>query len=384
MAKKRSTKKKAPTAAEAPAERPRLYGQPVPLATILGQHRAIDTLERTIEAGRLHHAWIFHGPVGVGKFTTALALAATLLDPTTTRDLSGRLAPDPDSHVQRLIGAGMHPDLHVVRKELAPFSREDAVRGRKQTNIPVEVVREFLIEPAARTRIERHDSLAAKVLIVDEAELLSNQAQDTMLKTLEEPPAGTILVLVTSNEERLLPTIRSRSQRIAFTPLSDDALGAWLSRHRESGGAHIDPEPWLLRFAEGSPGRLLRALDLGVPAWHKALDPMLAEIWQGRFPVTLGQAAAKLVDDAAKAQVEGRPEASKEAANRLAAGEMLRYLAQRARERLASGGRTERDAAAAAIESVRAAELDLSRNVSLPFVFERLALQMLWGSRSAA
>ena len=71
------------------------------LDQILGQQRAIETLDAAIQSGRIHHAWIFHGPAGVGKFTTALAFAAAILDPDMTPDLSGRVRPDPDSPVQR-------------------------------------------------------------------------------------------------------------------------------------------------------------------------------------------------------------------------------------------------------------------------------------------
>ena len=107
VAKKKVSRKK-------PAEPERLEGfeHPVPgtFGEILGQERAIEQIERALEAGRMHHAWIFHGPRGVGKFTAALAMAALALDETTGRDLSGRLSADPTSRAQMLLKARSHPD----------------------------------------------------------------------------------------------------------------------------------------------------------------------------------------------------------------------------------------------------------------------------------
>jgi DNA polymerase-3 subunit delta' len=200
------------------------------LDQIIGQAGAKRTLERAMQSGRVHHAWIFHGPAGVGKKTAAVAFAAAMLDPSTSADLGGNLVPEQDSAVQRLVRSGTHPDLHIITKELAAMSREDTVRKGKQFGIAKEVVEEFLTEPAGKSRMMPGESRAGKVFIVDEAELLSPISQNTLLKTLEEPPAGTVIVLVTSAEERLLPTIRSRCQRVSFSPLEEGEMNKWLSR----------------------------------------------------------------------------------------------------------------------------------------------------------
>jgi DNA polymerase-3 subunit delta' len=154
----------------------------------------------------------------VGKFTTALAFAAVILDPSSQPDLSGVIEPDPESASQQLLAAGTHPDLHIITKELAVVSRVDSVRDSKQRNIAKAVLEEFLLEPAARTG-SMNGALASKVFIVDEAELIDGVGQNSLLKTLEEPAPGSVIILVTANEERLLPTIRSRCQRVGFAPL---------------------------------------------------------------------------------------------------------------------------------------------------------------------
>src|SRR5690606_31622066 len=116
---------------------------------------------------------------------------------------------------------------------LAAYSEHDATRRAKQRNIPLAVLQEYLIEPAQLAGSGRSGAIASKVFVVDEAELMrsgSNEGQNAILKTLEEPPAGTIIILITSREEALLPTIRSRCQRVRFDSLSDADMQAWLDR----------------------------------------------------------------------------------------------------------------------------------------------------------
>jgi DNA polymerase-3 subunit delta' len=344
----------------------------VPLGSVLGQERAIGLLQSAMKSGRVHHAWIFFGPEGVGKFTTAMAWAGVLLDPTSRERAPGSIEPDPDSPVQTLWRRRAHPDLHVVRKELAAVSRDPAVRAGKQVSIPREVVAEFLIEPAARTRLMANDSTIGKVFIVDEAELLNDASQTILLKTIEEPPAGTLIILVTSREHELRATIRSRCQRVAFAPLSDEAMRRWL----EDAGPALPEEDrdFLLRFAAGSPGVLRTALEGGLAEWQRSLGPMLDAAMEGRFVAELGPAMAERVEKYASAWVEARPGASKEAANRLAAGWMFRLAASRLREALDRGA----DARmfARAVDALAGAERHLDANVPLLFVFEWLSAEL--------
>jgi hypothetical protein len=96
---------------------------PLPLSALLGQDRASGILVDSLRSDRVHHAWIFHGPAGVGKCTAAAAFASLLLDPTTAAGLSGEIAPDPESTTQQMLSAGTHPDFHYIAKELATYSR---------------------------------------------------------------------------------------------------------------------------------------------------------------------------------------------------------------------------------------------------------------------
>jgi DNA polymerase-3 subunit delta' len=390
MAKK--VTRKAPASDDAPLAPAEDAPPPRPPVTrldqIVGQDAAKRVLAAAVASGRVHHAWIFHGPPGVGKFSTALAFAAALLDPTTRPDADGLPVPADDSEVQRMAVSGAHPDLHVITKELAAVSREDAVRRSKQMSLAKDVVEEFLVEPAQRSRVYTCDSAACKVFIVDEAELMNLATQNALLKTLEEPPAGTVIILVTSAEERLLTTIRSRAQRVGFVPLPEADMQAWLARRESRGGRPIDPStaPWLLRFAAGSPGLAELAIEHGLDAWETALRPMLADAAAGRFPAGMAQKMAELIDERAAADVKRNPDASKDAANKAWARRMLGYVGEdlRTRLRAATKGKTAEAAEAdplcqrllGAIDALGAAEGHLASNVQVPMLLENLAAQM--------
>ena len=147
---------------------------------ILGQSHAIDLLQSALKAGRLHHAIIFHGMKGVGKFTTARSLASILLCHDVRGGADGPVSACGACRSCQAFRAGSHPDDHVITKELSRFSGDPAIRDRKLIRIPAAVVRENLIGPVnLAPRLGRH-----KVFIVDEAELLDAVSQNTLLKTL--------------------------------------------------------------------------------------------------------------------------------------------------------------------------------------------------------
>ena len=137
---------------------------------IIGQKGAVDTLLRSVGEGRRHHAFIFAGPVGVGKFTTAIAFAKMLVGES--------------SHKQ-----SAHPDLHVIKKEDVAWSNNPLLRKRKQTNIPLDLLRERMIG-GKTSDSATHDAVAyktpmlggEKVFVIDEAELLDEAGQNALLK----------------------------------------------------------------------------------------------------------------------------------------------------------------------------------------------------------
>ena len=353
------------------------------LDDLIGQDRAVELLRAAVAADRLHHAWIFRGPEGVGKMTAARAFAGLLLDPEAGPDLTGRFGVDPGSQTQRLLAAGAHPDFGVVTKELATQSRVDTVRRQKQRTIPKEVAVEFLVEPIALAP-SMGGGLAKRVFVVDEAELLSREAQNAILKTLEEPPPGSVVILVTPREHALLPTIRSRCQRVAFAALDDGAMEGWLAR--AGVGEGVD-RAWLLRFASGSPGRATLAMETGLLAWAERLAPSLRSLAGGAYDPGFAPTAAGLMGDWAGEWVKRAEKAgaspSKEAANHLAARHMFGLLASWASTRLrdlAAQGAGDLGPALEAVDLVDEAERRSRANVQPLFVLDDLAARLAGGA----
>lgn len=362
---------------------------------IQGQTHALDQLHAQLASGRVHHAQIFHGPAGVGKFTTALALGKVLLCHAPAADLAGRRSAcggcrsclafkvdDADDNLDAFAGVA-HPDLHVVNKELARYSDDKATRDRKLTNIPIQVVKSALLGPAYVSAQLQH----GKVFIVDEAELLDGRGQNAILKTLEEPPTpdlggGTHIILVTSNEDRLLPTIRSRCQRIAFVPLPDAVLEGYLREH----AARLEPveQAWLVKYAQGSLGRAKLVLDYGLHEWARVVLSHLEHLERGRATPGLGSDLADRINGFAEAWVKNHANASKEAANKLAAGLMFSLIATHARQqldRLAAScdpadpivAEQQLEPWLAVIDALRVAEQRLGSNVNLGLTCDGLA-----------
>jgi DNA polymerase III delta' subunit len=158
------------------------------------QDRVVATLRRAIESDRVPHAYLFSGPPGSPLVATALALAASLNCATGRGDACGHCEPCTK------IAGGFHPDVVTLMRE-----------GAAQI-VPIESVRTQVI---GRIGLPPHEA-AVRVFVVEEATAMAPPAANALLKTLEEPPARTLFVLCTTAPEQLLPTIRSRCQRVRF------------------------------------------------------------------------------------------------------------------------------------------------------------------------
>lgn len=311
---------------------------------LLGQERATTSIAKAMLGGHVHHAWIFHGPFGVGKCTAAIEFAKLLLDPETTREHIAAFSPPRGTKVAQLIGAGTHPDLHIIRKERTEDSAIASLRDKKQTNIPVDLLRELMLGGTIDGRtfdgaVWRTPYLGrGKVFIIDEAELLDDVGQNALLKTLEEPPGGTTIVLVTTREDRLLPTIRSRCQRVAFGPIDEESMRQWMA----SGALPVEgaDRAWIERYAEGSPGAALVAFKHDVCRWARDLAAPLDEISNGRLVGGLSDRMAELIGECAERVVKENERASKEAANRLGTRLLFGVLGQRVRDGIAESVRS--------------------------------------------
>jgi len=166
----------------------------VALEAIEGQAEAVELLRRALDGGRIAHAWAFIGPAGSGRKTTALAFARGLVAP------SGGAAA---GRVDR----GIHPDVHL----LGPVPPASNPKGTPA--IRIENIREL-----GRLAALKPAEAPWKVFIVDEAETMTGAAPQAFLKTLEEPPARTVIVLVLPHARALPATVLSRCQIVRFRP----------------------------------------------------------------------------------------------------------------------------------------------------------------------
>ena len=258
------------------------------------QERALSIVRRALVSGRTHHAYLFGGPPGVGKELAARALAARLLCEAPDRE------PDADAcgecRACRLFAAGNHPDFQLIHRGLHKLHPDRTIRASKGLFLAVDVVRRFLIERASTT-----PTLGVRrVFLIRDAERMNEGAQNALLKTLEEPPGSACLILVTSSAERLLPTIRSRCQRVPFDLLPTDYV-------REQLTALAGVEPGAARtLAEIAQGRLGAALQ-----WHRTgLLTALAQVSNGinaglvNNPETFGKALLEIAGELAARTVE--------------------------------------------------------------------------------
>ena len=159
-----------------------------------GQDRVAALLQRAIARDRVPHAYLFSGPAGAPMMDTAMALACALDCEVARGEGCGEC-----EQCSKII-AGIHPDVVTLVRE-----------GAAQI-VPIESVRNQVI---ARIGLPPHEA-AVRVFVVEEATALAPPAANALLKTLEEPPPRTLFVLCTTAPEQLLPTIRSRCQRVRF------------------------------------------------------------------------------------------------------------------------------------------------------------------------
>jgi DNA polymerase III subunit delta' len=232
--------------------------------SIAGHRALLELLARASARGTLPPSLIFSGPEGVGKRTTALALAQTLncgrpvewgrpvvaqafrpapagvdaaLKGCTTHE---GITACGDCGACRRIARGIHADVLVI---------EPGDSG----NIKVDQVRDAIERAAYRPFEGRR-----RVVIIDEADALVPEAQNALLKTLEEPPSASVFVLISGRPDLLLPTVRSRCQRLRFGPLSAADVARVLIRDR---GLSADAAHAAAAASGGSVGRALDAVD---------------------------------------------------------------------------------------------------------------------------
>jgi len=235
-------------------------------AAIVGQQQAIAALRRALARNRLPHAILFHGPIGVGKATTAGILAQALnCAERGFADACGVCASC------RKVARGLHPDVLWVAPQRGSI-RLGQVSPRRSEASDAEPANEPIVSWVGYRPYEGR----RRVVVIDDAHTMNASAQNALLKTLEEPPPSSMLVLVTPAPASLLPTIRSRCQPLRFQPLPP----ALLRQHLEEVGG-LPGEEARLRAALAA-GSLGRAIDLDLDDHGERRDVAQAAVEDAR------------------------------------------------------------------------------------------------------
>ena len=243
-------------------------------ADLIGHPEIEHELLQAHASGRLPHAWLLTGPAGIGKATMAFRFARYLFaHPPGTESAAGGLFDDddipaetpttmfvdPDRPVFHRVASGGHSDLFTLERTLND-------KGKLSQQIRVGDVRDA-IHFAHMTPSEG----GYKVIIVDGAEAMNRESENALLKVLEEPPADTVIIMVSHAPGRLLPTTRSRCRAVAMKPLANDDVVTLLARHAPE--LSIDEAAELARLSGGSIGRaMMLAAGEGLETYRDMLD----------------------------------------------------------------------------------------------------------------
>ena len=280
--------------------------RPATFAEVVGQDHVTTTLARAVDSGSWHHAYLFTGPRGTGKTSSAriFAMALNATDGPTS-------SPPADDPIVRAIRQGTAPDVIEI----------DAASNNK-----VEDVRDLVDRVAFTPAIARQ-----KVYIVDECHMLTTQAWNAFLKTIEEPPGHVVFVFATTEPHKVLPTVLSRTQRFDFRRVTAKVLA---DHCRHIGGLEG------FTFADDALAAIVRAGDGSVRDTLSVLDQVVAftgpDVTAEGVADVLGSVPAALLD---------------ELAERLTAGDVAGVLG--VVDRVADGGTDLRQFATDAVEHLR-------------------------------
>lgn len=250
-------------------ESDRAAGSPHPRETtnIYGQNEVEAAFLSALNGGRLHHAWLLTGPQGIGKATMAWRMARFLLAEAPVEvglfgdapALPDNLDVAPDHPVAARIAALSEPGCKLIRRSW------DADRKRLKAQITVDEVRS----------LNNFFGLSAtdggrRIVIVDSVDEMNPSAANAILKVLEEPPKDAVLILISHQPARLLPTIRSRCRTLRLSELSPENLASALAAFG------VEGTPTLAELANGSVGDALRLETLGGPEIYAEIVQLMA------------------------------------------------------------------------------------------------------------
>lgn len=252
---------------------------------IIGHDKVVEQFRRALSRGRLASSFLFAGPSGIGKRSFALKLAQALLCENHPEE-----SLDPCEHCPACLQviAGTHPDFQLVSKPVdKSFIPLELLIGDKEHRRREGLCHYIALKPYKG---------GCKIAVIDDADYLNAEGANALLKTLEEPPPRSVLILIGTSPAKQLPTIRSRCQLIRFQPLDADTVARLLT---DKGIVQDAAEARrLARHGDGSLERAGELANVEIWTFRNALYQRLAA--ETLDSVSLSRMTAKFVEDAGK------------------------------------------------------------------------------------
>jgi len=339
----------------------------MPFHDLIDQRHAQALLRGALRSGRVSHAYLFVGPSGVGRLTAARAFAQALLCASGGDDACGRCAPC------HKVAAGVHPDLRVI----SPGRSES---GAERRAVGIDQIRDLKREAAYGPY-----EAARKVFVVEDAEAMRAEAANSLLKIVEEPPPGIVMILIAESTTALLPTLVSRSQLIRFSFVSAAEIARALV---ERAGVPAERARYLAAISGGRVGAALAAAAAGEEPFERR-----AEVIRVLDVVARGDVVARL--DAAEAVAKQKDEIERwldiallwvrdvVVWHEMADASALANLDAR-REVAVWAGRTVSERLRRTAAAIEEAKANLTRNLNPRLVLETLFARMELGPPAAA
>ncbi|PJA97068.1 MAG: hypothetical protein CO129_03355 [Ignavibacteriales bacterium CG_4_9_14_3_um_filter_34_10] len=269
------------------------------LSKVLGQDSALSILEKFTLYDDIPHALLFSGQQGIGKFYTALQFSKEINSKfLTNQSLKNKFNNLEEPYIKYIFPINSPKLKSLLLEPNVKFSKDDKIIWDAfQIEMQKKIDNPYFnlsITPNSSIRIEQirninkylslnFPEIPFRVIIIEHADLMTEQAQNSLLKNLEEPPPGFIFVLISTNPERLLPTIRSRCQVVKFEPLSTNHLDKILNEYFKIQSIEKDT----LKLASGSISNTLQLVDFDLSEMKELALNILRYSLMGKFQKSL-------------------------------------------------------------------------------------------------
>lgn len=218
---------------------------------IKGQSEAINIIKKTIENNRIPQSFLFYGPPGVGKYLTALTFAKVINCSNLRLEACHRCINC------RRISNSNHPDVIIINSD------------GKKTSIKIDDIRKL----QSNINLKCYEA-ERKICIIRDAEKMTPEAENSLLKSLEDPPLGTLIILVVANLENIFPTIISRSQIVRFKPLSNEIIKQIVTEKINFNSKELD---YFVGLSEGSLEKIFNFFNKNLLRQRRKLIHLMGE-----------------------------------------------------------------------------------------------------------